>query len=180
MEGNNIKEVLSATNKCSECGADIRQSHIKKILFATDFSPCSEYVFSSYAKLLQDTLGAKIYISHIISNLMDDLYEQPRDVGLDEMLPHAEKVIRKKIDEMCTNQGITDYEVIIKMGFPPEKIVKIAHDEKMDLILMGTLGRTGLDHLLAGSVAERVVRLAPCAVMTLKCPGRYQPHYEKL
>jgi len=153
---------------------------IKKILFATDFSTCSEYVFSSYAKMLQHAFGAKLYIVHIIPNLMDDLYEQPRNVGLDEMLPHAEEVVRKKIDEMCRREGITDYEVIIRIGFPPEKIVKIAHEEKMDLILMGTLGRTGLEHLLAGSVAERVVRLAPCPVMTLKCPGRYQPDYEKL
>lgn len=56
----------------------------------------------------------------------------------------------------------------VAIGHPFEQIVDIAKDESVDLIVMGTHGRTGLTHLMLGSVAERVVRLAPCPVLTVK------------
>ena len=63
-------------------------------------------------------------------------------------------------------QGPWDVEVA--MGQPAEAIVRIARERKTDLIVMSTHGRTGLQHVLMGSVAEKVVRLAPCPVLTIK------------
>ena len=59
-------------------------------------------------------------------------------------------------------------EAFTEMGVPADKIVEAAGDRHVDLIVMGTQGRTGLPHLLLGSVAERVVRLAPCPVMVTR------------
>lgn len=63
-------------------------------------------------------------------------------------------------------QGTSDVEIAV--GQPADTIVRIAQERDVDLIVMSTHGRTGLQHVLLGSVAEKVVRLAPCAVMTVK------------
>ena len=72
-------------------------------------------------------------------------------------------------------QGTWDVEVAV--GHPADTIVRIAQERGADLIVMGTHGRTGLQHVLLGSVAEKVVRLAPCPVLTVrdKNPGRSGP-----
>ena len=64
-----------------------------------------------------------------------------------------------------------DVTRLVDMGVPYQKIVETATAEEVDLIVMATHGRTGLSHLLLGSVAERVVRLAPCPVLTIRPPG---------
>jgi universal stress protein A len=63
-------------------------------------------------------------------------------------------------------QGAWDADVAA--GPPAETIVRMAHERSADLIVMGTRGRTGLSHVLLGSVAEKVVRLAPCPVLTVR------------
>ena len=72
-------------------------------------------------------------------------------------------------------QGTWDVEVAV--GHPADTIVRVAQERGADLIVMGTHGRTGLQHVLLGSVAEKVVRLAPCPVLTVrdKNPGRSGP-----
>lgn len=59
-------------------------------------------------------------------------------------------------------------ELRIEVGPPFEHILETAHRHRVDLIVMGTHGRTGLSHMALGSVAERVVRMAPCPVLTVK------------
>ncbi len=63
------------------------------------------------------------------------------------------------------------WEVEIAAGHPADTIVRVAHERHADLIVMGTHGRTGLQHVLLGSVAEKVVRLAPCPVLTVRYTG---------
>jgi len=60
------------------------------------------------------------------------------------------------------------WDVDLAVGRPAEAIIRIAHERQVDLIIMATHGRTGLEHVLLGSVAEKVVRLAPCPVLTVK------------
>jgi nucleotide-binding universal stress UspA family protein len=62
------------------------------------------------------------------------------------------------------------WEVEVAVGHPADTIVRIAQERGADLIVMGTHGRTGLQHVLLGSVAEKVVRLAPCPVLTVRTP----------
>jgi universal stress protein A len=62
---------------------------------------------------------------------------------------------------------------LVNMGVPYQRIVETATAEQVDLIVMATRGRTGLSHLVLGSVAERVVRTAPCPVLTIRPPGEH-------
>jgi universal stress protein A len=62
------------------------------------------------------------------------------------------------------------HEVVVRVGRPFEEILHVVADMHIDLIVMGTHGRSGLTHAMLGSVAERVVRLAPCPVLTVKAP----------
>jgi nucleotide-binding universal stress UspA family protein len=63
------------------------------------------------------------------------------------------------------------WEVEVAVGRPADTIVRLARERNADLIVMATHGRTGLQHVVLGSVAEKVVRLAPCPVLTVKYPG---------
>lgn len=69
-------------------------------------------------------------------------------------------------------EGFENYQVLFKEGEPFLEIIRTAKIESADLIVMGTHGRTGLDHIFFGSTAERVVRKAPCPVMTIRLPGK--------
>jgi nucleotide-binding universal stress UspA family protein len=66
-----------------------------------------------------------------------------------------------------TAEGIAT-RAVVRVGLPWEEIVRLAAEEHADMIVMGTQGRTGLDRLLLGSVAERVIRRAPCPVLTVR------------
>jgi nucleotide-binding universal stress UspA family protein len=65
-----------------------------------------------------------------------------------------------------------NYQVVLKEGEPFVEIIQMAKRESTDLIVMGTHGRTGLDHVLFGSTAEKVVRKSPCPVLTTRLPGK--------
>jgi len=70
--------------------------------------------------------------------------------------------------DLIANVFAGDWEVEVAVGHPADTIVRVAQERDADLIVMSTHGRTGLQHMFLGSVAEKVVRLAPCAVMTVK------------
>ncbi len=65
-----------------------------------------------------------------------------------------------------------NYEIFFQEGEPFVEIIHRAKKDSVDLIVMGTHGRTGLDHVLFGSTAEKVVRKSPCPVLTVRLPGR--------
>jgi nucleotide-binding universal stress UspA family protein len=90
-------------------------------------------------------------------DLLGDL-ERQASAELARVLPEAQ-------------QATIEVTRSVVMGSPSQKIVETAETEHVDLILMATHGRTGLSHLLIGSVAERVVRTAPCPVLTIRPPA---------
>jgi universal stress protein A len=142
---------------------------ICQILAPTDFSEFSRQAID-YAFELAQTFGAKLLLLHVIelpaypiegfvppsigTTLSEDL-ERQASLDLAQVLPKAQD---------------TKVEVIrlVVVGTPYRKIVEVAEEEKLDLIVMATHGRTGLSHLVMGSVAERVVRTAPCPVLTIR------------
>jgi nucleotide-binding universal stress UspA family protein len=142
---------------------------IRHLLAPTDFSECSKDAVS-YALELAQKFGAKLSLLHVVEpppysiegpvpstvggNLLHDL-ERQATAELAQVLPQAQ----------VAEIEVTRYVVI---GSPFRKIIETTEAEEVDLIVMATHGRTGLSHLVMGSVAERVVRTAPCPVLTIR------------
>jgi len=137
--------------------------HYKKILFATDFSPASDAALK-YATALARDSGATLLILHV--------EELPTPYAGGEMiLPQPEypnPEIRRMLDAVLPTDKNVKYEHHLVLGTPAEDIVRVATEQKGDLIVIGTHGRTGLKRVLMGSVAEAVMRRATCPVLTLK------------
>ena len=135
------------------------------ILVPIDFSPSADQAFD-YALTLARTLQARLTLVHVID---------PLPVGNIETMPFTYlHDLEAKITDLMTayrdrvtGAGLQSDFVIVH-GVPFQSIVETARTAHVDLIIMGTHGRTGLSHVLLGSVAERVVRLAPCPVLTVK------------
>jgi universal stress protein A len=137
----------------------------KKILFPTDFSGPSDAGLA-YATSLARDCGAKLVVLHVEEPPMayggGEMYyglPEPDTKALEEML-HA--VVPLVSDVPCEHHMVP--------GDPAVEIAQFAKDEDIDLIVMGTHGRTGLRRLVMGSVAEAVVRRAHCPVFTYKEP----------
>jgi nucleotide-binding universal stress UspA family protein len=78
------------------------------------------------------------------------------------------EVVRTQMQDLIRGQFQGPWDVEVVAGHPADAIVRVAQERGADLIVMGTHGRTGLQHALLGSVAEKVVRLAPCPVLTVR------------
>jgi nucleotide-binding universal stress UspA family protein len=138
----------------------------RNILVATDFGEAAETALA-YGRALARTFGASLHLLHVKENTF------LRPIAGD---PHAlyEAALRN------VNQRLTDedYHVLRVRGVveisddPADAIAQYARTADIDLIVTGTHGRTGMEHALIGSVAERVVRTAPCPVLTVRHPER--------
>jgi universal stress protein A len=141
---------------------------ISRILFPTDFSHDAEQAFQ-YALTFAREFDAELYLLHVI-------YFPPQtpeyDIGqvIDGLVKNAETSLNKLIESVPEPHPI--FRLDVQVGVEHVEITKFAEREKIDLIVMGTRGRTGLAHVFLGSVAERVVRHAPCPVLTVKLPAR--------
>jgi nucleotide-binding universal stress UspA family protein len=147
----------------------------KNILVPTDFSEFSKYALD-YALTIAHTFGARITLIHITHERELDALRQVSSYfepeKLEELLRERESEDRKQLDAFIPpemKQGI-EVEAIHKVGIPFVEIIKTAKEKGVDLIVMATHGRSGLSHILLGSVAEKVVRKAPCPVLSIRHP----------
>lgn len=135
----------------------------KTILFPTDFSTLSDAALGHATALAKDT-GAKLLIVHV--------EEPPAAYGAGEMyygIPDPDNAeLRRMLAKVVPSDPSVAYEHRLVIGDPADEIVRLAEQEKVDLIVLGTHGRTGLRRMLMGSVAEAVVRRATCPVFTFK------------
>jgi universal stress protein A len=94
-------------------------------------------------------------------------------VSLDELYRDIEKNAAKEMDRYGAEElrGIKDIERIVLKGTPCKEILKFAGENKVDIIVIGTHGRKGLDRVIFGSTAEKVVRDAPCPVLSVRLPA---------
>jgi nucleotide-binding universal stress UspA family protein len=89
------------------------------------------------------------------------------------MLEELAEAARNHLEEwrrIATSLGLAEVQAVTAVGEPAAEIVAHARDNAIDLVVVGTHGRTGLTHAIMGSVAERVVRKAPCPVLTVRPP----------
>jgi nucleotide-binding universal stress UspA family protein len=144
---------------------------IKKILFTADFSEATHHAFS-YALDLSKKYGAKLFILHVVHNTF--IYPGmhiPHD-SLDVVNREMEEAARKTLHKLTLSagDGSRNIESGVLRGVPYEEILKFASSNAIDLIVVGTHGRKGLDRAILGSTAERVVRNATCPVLTVRMP----------
>lgn len=144
--------------------------NVKKILFPTDFSEGSDNALP-YAADMARHYGAKLYLLHVIQDIAEAMGWYVPHVSLDELYRDIEgNAARYGVEEF---RGLKDIERIVVKGTPYQEILKFAGEKKADLIVIGTHGRKGLDRVIFGSTAEKVVRDAPCPVLSVRLP-RYE------
>lgn len=136
-----------------------------KIIFPTDFSSLSDAALAHATSLARDT-GAMLLIVHVEEPAVayggGEMY-----YGLPE--PSVEAQL-KMLHAVVPADPEVPFEHRLLTGAPADAIVQLAAEEYADLIVMATHGRTGLRRLLMGSVAEEVIRHAPCPVLTVRQP----------
>ncbi|TAK53490.1 MAG: universal stress protein [Bacteroidetes bacterium] len=143
---------------------------IKNILCPIDYSVYSEMALK-YAIEFAEKYQAKLYLMHVLDIRVYDI----NDPDLYNVNIIDEETINKLRERLlkCVNEDAKNkisVEAIIIQGVPFAEIIKTAKECKIDLIVLGTHGRTGLSHAIMGSVAEKVVRKAPCPVLTIRHP----------
>ena len=143
---------------------------LKKILCPIDFSACSTYALN-YAIDLSLKDHASLYLIHVIETYMGDIGDILKQIDLlldDKQTDNLKmRLINLIPDEIQTNISI---DTLVVKGVPFVEIIKAAKGNQADLIVMGTHGKTGLDHILIGSVAERVIQRSPCPVLSIRLP----------
>lgn len=137
----------------------------KRILFPTDFSHSGDAALS-YATSLTKDCGGRLIIVHV--------QEPPMAYGGGEMYygipePTSDELMTM-LRDVKPNDPDVPFEHRLATGDPADTIVRIAEEDDIDLIVLGSHGRTGLTRLLMGSVAEAIVRRAHCPVLVYKQP----------
>jgi nucleotide-binding universal stress UspA family protein len=139
------------------------------ILHPTDYSDNSAYAFK-VALSLAEQHGATLYVAHVVESLGPELVT----VGEAATERQPEGHVRHLWQELRQVKAPPGSPVTVKHvlgeGEPAAEVAVIAKKYACDLIVISTHGRTGLERLLMGSIAEKIVRLAPCAILTVKRP----------
>ena len=149
----------------------------KKILFCTDFSENSDYAFEfAYGIAKRD--GSLLNILHVIPQNPNQAVTEAHIT--EENLEKIQKAIEENLDNNYKEHYVKKiedgvrFEIVTKSGREDEEIIKFAKQEKVDLVVMGTHGRTGIEHVFFGSVAEKVLRHSPFPVLIIPCKKKLE------
>lgn len=141
---------------------------IKQILFPTDFGAGAD-VAAPAARDLAERYGAKLYVMHVLYDLASDAWLYGTHFDTSALYDELKHNARAELDALTEKHfsGL-DVETVLELGTPYEDIIWFAEDRGVDLIVIGSHGKKGLGRVLFGSTAMRVVKHAPCAVLTLR------------
>ncbi|MEQ9406355.1 MAG: universal stress protein [Fuerstiella sp.] len=138
---------------------------LNQIMVATDFSERSLLAIA-YAVELARPFHAEVVGCHVM---------EPAHALLPAMAGGPESSVdvrasqaREETESLLRKAGANRYRVLIEKGNPTREIIRVARNERIDLIVVSTHGRSGLAHMLLGSNAENIVRLAPCPVLVVR------------
>lgn len=144
---------------------------ITNILVPVDFSPHAEHAFT-YATTLAERFGAKLALLYVVDDSFvtggwsSEIYVSNVPELMENLIADADRRLAT-MKASAAALGLTAETAVIR-GRPAPAIVEHAKNGGFDLIVMGTHGRTGVSHVVMGSVAERVLRKAPCPVLTVR------------
>ncbi len=144
----------------------------KEIAFCTDFSENANMAFLT-AKDLAVHYGASLHIVHVMAALSAPVNEVYVPMEYDTtFVERVSKAAQESIEELYLSKLPENQANFVHLlsGYPATEIIGLARERKFDLIVMGSHGLTGLAHVLFGSTADRVVRKAPCSVLTVRLP----------
>ncbi len=145
---------------------------VEKILVPTDFSESAHNALR-HARDYAARFDAELILVHVVETLAvgyaSDLFPVPMAEVFHEMAGQAQAELRKLADGLRA-EGLRVRELVTQ-GKPSAEIVRVAEEERADLIVVGTHGKGVLDHALFGSTTERVVRKAPCPVLSCRLPA---------
>lgn len=146
---------------------------IKNILFPTDFSKGARAAMD-YAISLARDYDARLMLLYVIQDISIAEWYTPSSISATDLVEDMEKGAYKEMDRWAAEAeaGVKNVEKIVVRGVPFVEIIKTAKEKNADLIVIGTHGRTGIDHMLFGSTAEKVVRKSPCPVLTVRIAGK--------
>jgi len=149
----------------------IKYPQFKKVLFCTDFSENSDYAFEFALGIAKREEGL-LYILHVIPG-------NPQEVLIEDVMPKSvveklHKVLKEETDNKYKERYLNKieneikFEVVTKAGKREnEEIIKFAKEKKVDIIVMGTKGRTGIENIFFGSIAGKVSRSSPFPVLVI-------------
>jgi nucleotide-binding universal stress UspA family protein len=146
---------------------------IKTILFPTDFSNGARAAMDHAVSLARD-YKAKLILLYVIQDISIAEWYIPSSLSVTDLVEDMQKSAGKEMDKWATevSSKVKEVEKLVVRGVPFVEIIKTAKEKDTDLIVIGTHGRTGIDHMLFGSTAEKVVRKAPCPVLTVRIAGK--------
>lgn len=146
---------------------------IKTILFPTDFSQGARAAME-YAVAMAKDCQAKLILLYVIQDISIAEWYIPSSLSAADLVEDMQKSATKEMEKWQAEakQQLKDVESLVLRGVPFVEIIKTAKDMKADMIVIGTHGRTGIDHMLFGSTAEKVVRKSHCPVLTVRIAGK--------
>jgi nucleotide-binding universal stress UspA family protein len=150
---------------------------IRRILYATDFSTYANQAYFHAVELAQQH-NAKLYVVHVCPIPVSLPIEGPDAFGripLDGEIQEDIEYWRQQLEQIQPLDDHIAVDHVLLEGDPADEIVRFAIDARIDLIVLGIHGRTRIERLLLGSVAEKVVREGPCSVLVAKLARRATP-----
>lgn len=141
-----------------------------RIVVPTDFSSCAEAAWATALRAAHLS-GAVIILVHVLVDT-PRFAEGTAGAGLRETLEGARAWATRELDQRVAvaKAAGASARAELRTGVPHEEILRVAAEQGADLIAIGTHGRGGLERALLGSVADRVIRLAPCPVLSVRRP----------
>ena len=146
---------------------------IKKIMVALGFSEYAEGIFN-YADMLAAKLGAELIVANIINSrdveAVTAITNMGYDVDPERYIKELKEERRGAFEAIAKSARLPkdSIKLILQVGNPIDELLKIILDENVDLVVMGVKGRTDLEHILIGSVAEKLFRRSPVTVISYR------------
>ncbi|HQF43669.1 MAG TPA: universal stress protein [Ignavibacteriaceae bacterium] len=154
------------------------ESTIKKVLVPIDFSDYSKSALK-YAINFSKFFNAEIILIYVVEPVIYPLDFSMGQIAMPSFSTEWDQRAKEELDKLAKKEINSSVKTIIKTGKPFLEIIETAKEENIDLIIIATHGHTGVEHIIFGSTAEKVVRKAPRPVLTLREPIKGYNHKEE-